>query len=159
MIAEDIHLFKPFYRVEECNKEIKECLEGGWTGLGYKTLEIEKNWMKSTGFKNAHFLNSNTAGLFLSFELLKDRFNWNKDSEIISTPLTFIATNHAIKNAGLKVVFADIDETLNLDPISVKSLITKKIIINNGAINADTAIKPKICLKFIKGFFIKGSPH
>lgn len=48
-------------------------------------------------------------------------------SEVITTPLTFAATAHAIKACGLKPVFADVDEaTLTLDPASVKHAITEK---------------------------------
>ena len=57
-----IQLFVPKFRVEECLNGIRECLETGWTGLGFKTVEIEKAWCEYTGHAHAHFLNSNTAG-------------------------------------------------------------------------------------------------
>lgn len=48
-----------------------------------------------------------------------------KGSEVITTPLTFAATAHAITASGLKPVFADIDETtLTLDPAAVERAIT-----------------------------------
>ena len=52
-----IQLFVPTFKIDECLKEIKECLEKGWTGIGYKTVQFEEAWKKYTGFKNAHFLN------------------------------------------------------------------------------------------------------
>ena len=39
-----IQVLKPKYRVDECLSEIKECLELGWTGMGFKTLDFEKAW-------------------------------------------------------------------------------------------------------------------
>ena len=36
-----IQLFVPTFRIDECLDEIKECLEKGWTGIGYKTVEFE----------------------------------------------------------------------------------------------------------------------
>ena len=57
-----MQVLKPKYRVEECLSEIRECLEIGWTGMGYKTVEFEDEWCKYTGCKNAHFLTSATAG-------------------------------------------------------------------------------------------------
>lgn len=46
-------------------------------------------------------------------------------AEVITTPLTFPATAHAITALGLKPVFADIDpETLTLDPSAVERAIT-----------------------------------
>ncbi len=47
-------------------------------------------------------------------------------NEIITTPLTFVSTNHAILRAGLKPVFADIDDTFCLDPKSVEEHITEE---------------------------------
>ena len=32
-----IQVLKPKYHVEECLNEIRECLEIGWTGMGFKT--------------------------------------------------------------------------------------------------------------------------
>jgi len=45
---EPIHLFVPTFRIEEVLAEIRECLERGWTGLGYKTVEIEERWRRFT---------------------------------------------------------------------------------------------------------------
>ncbi len=121
-----IQLFTPKFEVEECLEEIKECLEKGWTGLGFKTVEFEEKWKKYTGLPFAYYLNSATIGLNLAVEILKEEYNWEDGDEIITTPITFVSTNHAILKAGLKAVFADIDDTLCLDPESVKERITDK---------------------------------
>lgn len=119
-----LSLFSPFYRIDECLAEIKECLTAGWTGLGYKTLKFEDAWKEYTGLPNAHFVNSCTAALHLAVELLKDKNGWDDGDEVITTPLTFVSTNHVILQAGLKPVFGDIDEHLCLDPESVLERIT-----------------------------------
>lgn len=121
-----IQLFTPSFEVDECLEQIRECLEKGWTGLGYKTVEFEEAWKKYTGWSHAHYLNSATAGLNLAFDVLKQENNWGEDAEVITTPITFVSTNHAILLAGLKPVFADVDDTLCLDPASVESHITDK---------------------------------
>lgn len=121
-----VQLFVPNFRIEECLAQIRECLEKGWTGLGFKTVEMEEAWKSYTGFEYAHFLSSNTVGLHLACELFKKKFGWADDDEVITTPLTFISTNHAILYAGLKPVFADVDEYLCLDPTSVADRITSK---------------------------------
>lgn len=121
-----VQLFVPNFRVEECLAEIRECLEKGWTGLGFKTVGIESAWKEYTQLAHAHFLNSNTVGLHLAFELFKSKYGWNDDDEVITTPLTFVSTNHAILYAGLKPVFADVDDYLCLDPESVIKRITPK---------------------------------
>ncbi len=121
-----IQLFVPTFDVEGCLEEIKECLEKGWTGLGYKTVEFEEQWKEYTGWKYAHFLNSATAGLNLAFDILKQEYQWEDGDEVITTPITFISSNHAILLANLKPIFADIDETLCLDPKSVEEHITDR---------------------------------
>ena len=122
----NINLFVPYFRNEEILEQINECLDKGWTGLGYKTNEIESLWKEYTGLPNAHFLNSNTSGLHLAIKILKDANKWADDDEIITTPLTFVSSNHSIMYEGLKAVFADVDSFLCLDPLSVESKITKK---------------------------------
>jgi dTDP-4-amino-4,6-dideoxygalactose transaminase len=121
-----IQLFTPAFRTEECLAEIRECLEKGWTGLGYKTVAIEDQWKEFTGLPHAHFLASNTVGLHLAVEMLKRKHGWADADEIISTPLTFVSTNHAIKYSNLTPVFADVDEFLCLDPASVLERITPR---------------------------------
>lgn len=121
-----IHLFVPTFRIDECLAEIRECLEKGWTGLGYKTVAFEDAWRAYTGLPHAHFLSSASAGLHLAFRLLKEAEGWHPEDEVITTPLTFVSTNHAILYEDLVPVFADVDETLCLDPASVADRITPR---------------------------------
>ncbi|HEY0588166.1 MAG TPA: DegT/DnrJ/EryC1/StrS family aminotransferase, partial [Pseudoduganella sp.] len=121
-----IQLFVPNFRVQECLKEIQECLEKGWTGLGFKTNAMEEAWKSYTGLPHAHFLGSNTVGLHLAFELFKTKYGWADGDEVITTPLTFVSTNHAILYSGLTPVFADVDESLCLDPDSIADRITDR---------------------------------
>ena len=121
-----IQLFIPTFQVDECLDEIRICLEKGWTGMGFKTVEFEDAWKKYTGMPYAHFLSSATVGLELAFEVLKLRNGWEDDDEVITTPLTFISSNHAILLSKLKAVFADVNDTFCLDPKSVEERITPK---------------------------------
>lgn len=123
---EPIQLFVPTFRIEECLDEIRECLEKGWTGLGYKTIEFEEAWKNYSGLPYAHFLNSASAGLHLAVLALKNKYGWKEGDEIITTPITFVSTNHAIMYENLKPVFADVDQYLCLDPESVLERITPK---------------------------------
>lgn len=125
-MSEGIQLFTAKYEVDECLAEIRECLEAGWTGLGYKTVEFEEAWKQYTGMPFAHFLNSATAGLYLAVDILKDQCRWEDGDEVITTPFTFVSTNHAILRSGLKPVFADIDDTMCLDPASVRERISDR---------------------------------
>lgn len=121
-----IQVFVPTFRVDEVLGEIRECLERGWTGMGFKTVEIERRWADYTGLPHAHFLNSATAALHIAVALLKREGGWADGDEIVSSPLTFVSTNHAVVYERLNVVFADVDETLCLDPASVEARITPR---------------------------------
>lgn len=147
-----IQLFTPTFEVEECLKEIRDCLEKGWTGLGYKTVELEEEWKKYTGWEHAHYLNSATAGLNLAVDILKEENDWQDGDEIITTPLTFISTNHAILLSRMHAVFADVDDTLCLDPESVEARITEKtkavLFVGLGGNTGRFKEVAKICKKY-----------
>jgi dTDP-4-amino-4,6-dideoxygalactose transaminase len=121
-----VQLFVPTFRIDECLAEIRECLEKGWTGLGYKTVAFEEAWKQYTGLPHAHFLNSATVGLHLAVEVLKRKHGWADGDEIITTPLTFVSDSHTILYANMKPVFADVDEFLCLDAADVAKKITPK---------------------------------
>jgi dTDP-4-amino-4,6-dideoxygalactose transaminase len=121
-----IQMFAPDYHIDECLDQIRQCLERGWAGQGFKTLEFEEAWKKYTGLPYAHFVITATAGLNMSVELLKDKYGWKEQDEIISTPLTFVATNNAILRNHMKVVFADVDDTLCLEQTDVERKITDR---------------------------------
>lgn len=121
-----IQVLKPKFHIEECLDAVKECLEKGWTGMGFKTVEFEEAWRAYTGHPYAYYLNSNTAGLHLAVKILKQQNGWADGDEIISTPITFVSTNHAIMYEHMHPVFADVDEYLCLDPEDVERKITEK---------------------------------
>ena len=116
-----INVFSPYFRTEEILVEIRECLEKGWTGMGFKTVEFEKKWCEYTNIPYSLFLSSNTVGLHLAVNILKNKFNWKDGDEIITTPLTFVSTNHAILYESLTPVFSDIDP--NTMGSSIKEII------------------------------------
>ena len=113
-----IPLFVPSYRVDECLAEMRLCLEKGWTGLGFKTLEFEDAWKSYTGLPHAHFLSSKSV--------FDHRMGVFDGDEVISTPITFVSTNEVILHAGLAPVFADVDGSGCLDPASVAERITPR---------------------------------
>ncbi|WP_334312512.1 DegT/DnrJ/EryC1/StrS family aminotransferase [Leisingera sp. SS27] len=71
----------------------------------------------------AMLFNNGTIALLTALKML----DLEPGSEVITTPLTFAATAHAIVWNGLKPVFADVSpDTLTLDPASVAHAITSK---------------------------------
>lgn len=86
---------------------------------------FERNLREFTGAKYSIAVSSGTAGLHCAYSALARE---NGD-EIITSPLSFVATASTALQSGLKVRFADIDlESGCLDPNSVSSSITKSTI-------------------------------
>jgi len=71
-------------------------------------------------------LSSATVGLHLALHVLGRMDDWQDGDEVITTPLTFVSTNHAIVYERLRPVFADVDQHLCLDPESIESRITDR---------------------------------
>ena len=119
-----IPLFKPKFRVSDCTERLAAVLDSGWTGYGKECLEFEEEWRNYTKFANAHFINSNTSGLHLALEIFKREYGWSSSAEILTTPLTFVATNHTILQAGLKPRFVDVDDQLCIDLNALRDRLT-----------------------------------
>lgn len=116
-------LFRPVFHVEECLAQVRECLEKGWTGIGYKTIEFEEAWKEYTKLPYAHFLNSATAGLHLASNILNPGFFGN--GPVFSTPITFISTNMVTLYKSKTPKFVDVDEYGCMDPKSLRDAIRK----------------------------------
>ncbi|MBN2425566.1 MAG: DegT/DnrJ/EryC1/StrS family aminotransferase [Calditrichaceae bacterium] len=64
-----------------------------------------------------------TAALHLAFEGL----GIGKDDEVITTPMTFIATTEPLRQVGARAVFVDVDPvSYNLDPEKIEQAITPR---------------------------------
>lgn len=117
-----IHLFRPKVS-EEAIAAVAEVLRSGWTGLGPKTKQFEEDFAKYVGAKYCVALNSCTSALHLALRLL----NLEEGDEVITTPLTFVSTNHAILYERAKPVFADVQlDTGCIDPEDVERKITNR---------------------------------
>jgi perosamine synthetase len=117
-----IPLFRPVIR-EEAIEAVSEVLRSGWLGLGSKTQAFEKAFASYVGAPYGVGVNSGTSALHLGLHLL----NLSPGSEVITTPLTFVSTNHVILYEGCQPVFADIQpDTGNLDADSVSERITER---------------------------------
>jgi perosamine synthetase len=118
-LTDTIQIFKPWYDEAEY-EALRQPLETGWLGYGPIAREFEERFAKYIGVKHAIALNSCTAALHLAL-MVSDV----ADSEVLTTSMTFVASNHAILLAGGKPVFCDIEaDTLNLDVEDVARRIT-----------------------------------
>jgi perosamine synthetase len=131
-----IPVFRPWYDKAEL-KAVEEVFDSGWIGLGPKTTEFEGRFARYIGVPYAVALNSATAALHLGLAVLDVA-----GGEVITTPMTFVSTNHAILYNDAKPVFADIEpDTLNIDPRAIEANITDRtraiVVVHYGGHAAD----------------------
>ncbi len=120
--GEAIPLFKVFMP-KSVMKPLKEILFSGYIGEGPRVKEFEQKLAPWFGSENVLTLNSGTSAIQLALRLA----NVGYGDEVISTPMTCVATNEPILSIGAKIVWADIDPgTGNIDPKDVAKKITKK---------------------------------
>jgi 8-amino-3,8-dideoxy-alpha-D-manno-octulosonate transaminase len=88
----------------------------------FKVRDFEQAFAKSMGVPHALAVTSGTAALRVALAVL----DLQPGDEVITQSFTFVATVEAIIESGATPVCAEIDGTLNLDPDSLKKLITSK---------------------------------
>lgn len=101
-------------------EEVVATLKGGWLTAGPRVAAFEQKFSAYKEGAPCVAVNSCTAGLFLALRTL----NLQPGDEVVTTPMTFVATANSIVHAGGRVVFADIDpETMNIDPKAIERAI------------------------------------
>ena len=118
----NIPLFK-VYMSKNASKKINKVLDSGFIGQGQKVDEFEKKLENLWQAKNVLTVNSGTSALSLAYHLI----GLKKGDEVITTPITCLATNSPLLALSCKIVWADVDPLTGLiDPEDVKKKITKR---------------------------------
>jgi len=103
-------------------KIVHKVLSKGNLILTKEVQNFEKSVCKYTNTKYCLGLNSGTDALMMSL--------WSsgikKGDEVITSPISFVATANAIVHVGAKPVFVDVGEDLNINPKLIENAITKK---------------------------------
>jgi len=103
-------------------KPLKKTLMSGWIGQGPKVDQFEQKLSKIIGNENCLTVSSGTAGLSLSLRLA----GVQPGDDVINTPWTCNSDSETILMHGANIVWADIQEDLNISPQSIKESITPK---------------------------------
>jgi dTDP-4-amino-4,6-dideoxygalactose transaminase len=118
--------FLPFSRPsigEAAIREVADCLRSGWLTTGPRVERFEQGLKAYTSAPHALALSSGTAGLHLALLALE----LDEGDEVITSPLTFVATVNTIVASGGTPVFVDIDpHTNNLDVARLPAAITPR---------------------------------
>lgn len=110
--------------LEEYVDEIKELWETHWlTNMGVKHKNLQQELQN---YLDVDYIDLLTNG-HMALELTLQAMEFEKGSEVITTPFTFASTTHAIVRNGLVPVFCDIDPIdFTMDVSKIEELITEK---------------------------------
>lgn len=108
---------------EDDIKAVVEVLKSPYLTCGPKVKEFEKAICDYTGAKYCVALNSATSALHVAMMAL----GVGQGDEVITTPITFLASANCARYCGADVKFADIEsDTANINPDEIEKHITDK---------------------------------
>lgn len=143
-LKEFIPLHEPHFGGNE-KAYLNHCIDTTFvSSVGEYVDRFEKEFAEYTGSRYAIATVNGTAALHISLLLA----GVSKGDEVITQPLTFIATCNAISYSGAKPVFVDVDlDTMGLSPKSLREFLESNgEIQGNLCINKTTGNVIKACV-------------
>ena len=126
-------------------KYLNECIDTTFvSSVGKFVDRFEEDMARYTGAKKAVVCVSGTNALHMALMLV----GVERDDEVLTQALTFIATCNALSYIGAHPVFLDVDvKTMGLSPDAVKEWLAKNAEIrNNQCYNKSTGRRVKACV-------------
>jgi len=118
--------FLPFTRPsidEDTIAGVAEVLRSGWITSGPKVKEFEAELSGCCGGRPVRALNSGTAALEIGLRIA----GIGPGDEVITTPLSWVATSNVVLQLGARPAFVDVDPaTRNIDLSRIEAAITPK---------------------------------
>ncbi|GAA6902842.1 UDP-4-amino-4,6-dideoxy-N-acetyl-beta-L-altrosamine transaminase [Helicobacter pylori] len=109
---------------EEDKKAVLEVLNSKQLTQGKRSLLFEEALCEFLGVKHALVFNSATSALLTLYRNFSD---FNADcNEIITTPISFVATANMLLESDYKPIFAEIKNDGNIDELALEKLINEK---------------------------------
>jgi perosamine synthetase len=124
---------------------LNECIDSTFVSSAGKFVnEFEEKIANYTGAKYAIATSNGTSALHISLLLA----NVGRGDEVITQPLTFVATCNSISYCGANPVFVDVDrDTIGLSPYALKYFLENNTsIIDQQCINNNTGKVIKACV-------------
>jgi perosamine synthetase len=120
--AEQIPLARPEIGAREEELAL-EVLRSGRLSLGPMGERFERELAAWLGVEDAVAVSSGTSALHLGVRAL----GWGAGDEILTSPLTFVASANCLLYEGARPVFCDVDPvTLNLDPAAAEAALGER---------------------------------
>ena len=121
---ERIPLARPSMGARE-EELVVEVLRSGRLSLGPRLLKFEDAFARRLGVDRVSAVSSGTAGLHLAVRAA----GVERGDEVVTSPLSFVASANCMLYEGARPVFCDIDpRTLNLDPSAAEAAVTERTV-------------------------------
>jgi dTDP-4-amino-4,6-dideoxygalactose transaminase len=117
----DLSVSDPTHRAR-LMEAVERLFDSGAFIMGPEVKNFEKKFAQMIGVPHAIGLSSGTNALYLALKAL----DIGPGDEVITSPMSWIATLNAVYLAGATPVFVDIGDDLNIDVQKIESKITKK---------------------------------
>jgi UDP-4-amino-4,6-dideoxy-L-N-acetyl-beta-L-altrosamine transaminase len=114
---------------------VEEALKSDFLTTGPKVEEFEKAISEYVGSKYCVVFNSATSALLAAYYCL----DLKDGDEVITTPISFVATSNMLLHYNAKPVFVDVDENGNIDHTKIEEKITDK---TKAIVSVDIAGNP-----------------
>lgn len=137
-----VPLHAPVFRGNE-KKYLAECIDTTYVSyVGKFVNRFEEAIAAYTGAKYAVAVVNGTAALQIALLVA----GVEENDEVITQPLTFVATANAIRHANAWPVFVDVDrDTLGMSPSSLEEFLEEHVTIENErAVNKNTGRRIKV---------------
>jgi aminotransferase in exopolysaccharide biosynthesis len=124
---------------------LNQCIDNTYvSSVGKFVDRFEIEFAHAVGAKYAIATVNGTAALHISLILA----GVERDDEVITQPLTFIATCNAISYIGAKPIFLDVDlDTMGLSPKAIRDFLEKDCVLHDGkCINKSTNKTIRACV-------------
>lgn len=141
---EKVPLAVPVFMGNE-KKYIDECIDTTYvSSVGQFVDRFENDIRRYTGCKRAVVCVNGTNALHMSLMLV----GVERDDEVLTQALTFIATCNALSYIGARPVFIDVDlETMGLSPVALKNWLQKNAEIRGSeCFNKNSGRRVKACV-------------
>lgn len=111
----------------QAKKNVLKVLDSTRLTYGDFTRKFESKMAFLHGRRFAIFCNSGTSALQVALQVLKDKYDWGDNDEVLVPAVTFIATANVVLHNRLKPVFVDVEKNyFGIDPAKIEEKISRK---------------------------------